>query len=323
MATRCYNSSMPIQITVSFEPEKNIAYFDIDTSAMTNAKGVAHPLYSSFRRLDGEEWDNVFALGESRTTARVTEKMSEWRHIARSVQHGMSMGHLWDIGPDDCKVQWKDADGGLYDEPRAIPGPADVVYPLGITAINDFLRVGDPCYSWKESKDTQVSVLPGQWTFELTARDDAKNGMANGHRPARLVAYNADAGPLDMQALLTTSKPHAICGVDSATCGFMFDEPMPSGATAKDKWYDAVIDPLLDDEKGGPNANFAPELHAVVAATFYGDGGYPMFVQYNDQGQAIALALVTDPGDPLVKQNPYIDRDFEEDNDLEEDGMGL
>ena len=312
---------MPIQITISFEPEENLAYFDIDTSTMVNAKAVAHPLYSAFRRLDGQEWDDLFALGRTLTASRVTERMSEWRHVARSIEHGMSMGHLWDIGADDSDVQWKDANGVLYDNPRSMPGPADVVYPLGTTPINDFIRVGDPCYSWKESKDTQLSVLPGNWTFELTARDDAKDGMANGHRPARMVAYNADAGPLNIEALLTSAKPHAICGVDSATCGFMFDEPMPSGEKAKDKWYQAVTDPIVDREDTGPSVNFAPELHAVIAATFYGDGGYPMFVQYNDAGQAIAVALVTDHGDPLVKQNPHIEREMDE--DLEEDGMGL
>lgn len=313
---------MPIHITVSFEPQDNVTFFDIDTSAMTNSKGVASALYSAFRRLDGEEWDNLFALGETRTSARVTDNLSSWRHVARSIEHGMGCGHLWDLLPDDCEVQWKTADGMMYDNPRNIPGPEDVVHALGTTTISNFLRVGDPCYSWKEFNDTEVPVLPGQWTFEMTVRDDAKDGMANGHRPARLVAYNADAGPLDMKTLLTSAKPHTSCGVDSATCGFMFDEQIPNPGPKKDAWYNSIIDPIIDREnEGPPSANFAPDLHAVIASTFYGDGSYPMFVQYNDAGQAIAVALVTDHGDPLVKQNPHIEREY--DDDLEEDGMGL
>lgn len=318
--TQCYNGAMPIQITVAFEPENNIAYFDIDTSAMTKVDGVTYPLSNAFPNLNDEEMDNLFALDEDQRTTRVTEKMSEWRHLARRIQHNMKSGHLWDISAEDCKVQWKDTDGIGYDNPNDIPAPADVVHTLGTTAINDFVRVGDPCYDWKESEDTHLPVLPGQWTFELTARDDAKDGMANGHRPARMVAYNADIGPVDIEALLSSAKPHAICGVDSATCGFLFDEPVPKSSTAaKDKWYETIIDGVHDKDNKGPNATFAPDLHAVIASTFYGDGGYPMFVQRNEQGQAIAVVLVTDHGDPSLKNNPNIEHDYD---DLDEDGPG-
>lgn len=299
---------MPLQITVSFEPENNIAYFDIDTGLMSNAKGTAYPLSNAFRHIKDDELDALFELGNPQTTARVTTKMSEWRHLAKIVQHNMSMGHLWELDAEDCKVQWKDDKGTAYEEPKAIPAPADVVYPLGTTAINQFVRVGDPCYSWSESEDTHLPVMPGQWTFELTARDDAKDGMANGHRPARMVAYNASAGPIDIDALLANEKPHAICGVDSATCGFMFDAPMPSGTTAKDQWYGAIVDAIHDAEKSGPNVAFAPDRHAVIASTFYGDGGYPMFVQRNEEGQAIAVVLVTDHGDPALKNNPHMEQ---------------
>lgn len=311
---------MPLNITVSFEPNKNLVYFDIDASAVINAKDIGHPLLSAFRNLDDIEMDDLLALGDPETSVRVTENLSQWRHVARAVERSLEMGHLWGIGSADSSIQWKDAQGIAYDKPHAIPGPPDAVHSVGTTAINDFLRVGDPCYDWKESKDAHLSVLPGQWTFELTTRDDSEHGMANGHRPARLVAYNADAGPLNMEKLLTSAKPHAICGVDSATCGFMFDAPMPSGAAAKDKWYDAVIDGVHEQkDERAPNVHFAPELNAVIATTFYGDGSYPMFVQYNEQGQAVAVALVTDPGDPLVKQNPHIERGF----DGDENEMGL
>lgn len=307
---------MPIQITITFEPTKNIAYFDIDTVAMLNAEAVSYPLSRAFKRLDGDELNNFFKLGIKLSKTRVTESMSDWRHVARSIAHQLRAGYLWDLSPEDCTIQWKDTQGFFYEEPNAIPDVSDIVHTLGTTIISDFLRVGDPCYAWRDSKDTQVPVLPGEWTFEVTLRDDNKNGMGTGHRPARLVAYNAEAGPLNIETLLTGFNPHAYCSVDSATCGFMFDEPMPSSTIEKNKWFNAVMAPILNDDTR-TNASFKPELHAVIPATFLGDGSYPMFVQYNEQGQAIAVALVTDYGDPLMKQNHHMKRDFKDEQDVD------
>ena len=56
----------------------------------------------------------------------------------------------------------------------------------------------------------------------------------------------------------------------------------------------------------------------MVASTFSGDRGYPIFAQYNAQGRAIAVAVVTDPHDPLLAQNPYVERmDYDEEDEIE------
>ena len=297
---------MSLHITISFDASKNLAYFDIDTTCMGNPDGIAYPLSHAFSNFTGPELDNLFKLNKELSHIKATTSLSNWRYVAKSIQRGVSMGHLWDLAPDDSRVQWKDAQGCVYEKCSDIPGFADAVHSLGNIELKEFLRTGDPSYNWNDLKATQVCVLPGTWAFELTTRDDNTSGMGNGHRPARLVAYNEGSGPLNMDALLVSSKYHALCDVDSATCGFIFDAPMPNVPAEKDKWYDAVIDPILDAEKLTPSVNFSPELNCVMASTFDGDGSYPMFVQYNEEGQAIAVILVTDLADPLLIKNPYI-----------------
>ena len=310
---------MPLKITVSFEPQNNLVHFDINAAVIADSNSLPQLLYMAFSRLSPEQEAALDTIADG-GRATITDSLSEWRHRAHSIARGFKSGHLWGMPAEDCIINWHDEKGNAHDSPVDIPGPADATHALGTTEIHNFLRVADPCYKWKESNDSHVLVQPGQWTFELTTRDDQAHGMGNGHRPARMVAYNADAGPLDMQALLTTSKPLAMCGVDSALAGFFFDVPVPADGPAKDAWYDRVTDGVLEKEEDdfSPPAYFAPKHNAVVASTFYGDGGYPIFAQYNAQGRAIAVAVVTDPHDPLLAQNPYVERmDYDEEDELE------
>lgn len=307
---------MPLKIALSFEPKDNLVLFTIDAASIAAPRSAPHLLSMSFSHLEPEDYEALDALGKG-GQATIASSLSEWRHRAACIARSFNVGHLWDMAPEDCAVHWFDEQGTQHTSPQTIAGPADTVHALGSTEIREFLRVADPCYQWKESNDAHVLVQPGQWAFEATLRDDQKNGMGNGHRPARLVAYNT-AEPLDMHALLTTSKPLATCSVDSALAGFFFDTPVPADGPAKDAWYDKVTDGVRDQEDDlAPPAYFGPEHHAVVASTFYGDGGYPVFAQYNAQGQAIAVAVVTDRQDPLLLQNPHMQRmDYDEEDEL-------
>lgn len=310
---------MPLKITVAFEPQENLVLFTIDAANLSTPRSAPHLLCMSFSHLEPEEYEAMDALGQ-RGQATVACNLAEWRHRASCIARSFEVGHLWDMAPEDCAIDWHDEQGNQHASPKTIAGPADIVQALGSTEIREFLRVADPCYQWKESNDAHVLVQPGQWSFEMTMRDDQKHGMSNGHRPARLVAYNADVGPLDMQALLTTSKPLARCSVDSALAGFFFDVPVPANGPAKDAWYDSVTDGVLRQEDNlAPPAYFGPERNAVVASTFYGDGSYPIFAQYNEQGQAIAMAVVTDRHDPLLLQNPHLQERMDYEDEIDTD----
>lgn len=194
---------MPLTVTVSFDPSRNIARFELDTSSMSTTQNMSSVLMSTFEHATDEDWDNLSALEEGTITGLdIPINLSSWRHQSHKIQRSLELAHFWDIPQEDCAVLWKTEDSSCYNEVNDIPGPEDTVHKVGTATINDFIRVGDPCYKWNEFKDTHLEVLPGAWTFELTSRDDNTHGMGNGHRPARLVAYNHDAGPIDVEALI-------------------------------------------------------------------------------------------------------------------------
>ena len=167
--------------------------------------------------------------------------------------------------------------------------------------LSNNVRVSDPCYTddvWCKTRLTDV--YPGEYNVHIEKSDEG----GWGNRVSRLTVIHK--GYIMECEDETNWSEHSEIGVDSGQAGifcetsYRNDELVPSITTPEsdfslgnyrkddetgEKWYEAMCKFTLDKEQWGSYDT------GVVSSSGYGDGGYPLEVVRNDDGEIVGMRI--------------------------------
>lgn len=154
--------------------------------------------------------------------------------------------------------------------------------------------VGDPCYVLKDSDESRPKDLGKDWHdicrrfFSRSGYDEAQREWSRWNNDLDRAMFDSDG----WKALMEKWK----------------DEPPRSPASAPE--FDAFIrtfreeyqakNPFVPSDKDKGFANFTHDLGhggmGTMVNTFYGDGSYPVYIEYGEGGRPRRVLIDFDPG---------------------------
>lgn len=144
----------------------------------------------------------------------------------------------------------------------------------------------DPCYSDADRLAANIpNVLNGTWTVDADISDEGSCG--------KRVAIVTIAHEDHLTSRMTFETFEADCGVDSGQFGFfdgdLWDRDGRGQGDSQDKasFYGQCCDITLGTEQGGVTTI----VPGYVSSSGFGDGGYPVEVARNTQGQVIGVRV--------------------------------
>ena len=164
--------------------------------------------------------------------------------------------------------------------------------------LSEKVRVSDPCYDndvW--CKTNLTNVYPGEYNVEVETSDEG----GWGERISRLSVIHK--GYIMECNDESNWEEHSEIGVDSGQAGifcessYRNDEIVPSITTpdsdfvlpyndnSGDAWYEAMCKFTLTGDRWGLYDT------GVVTSSGFGDGGYPLEVVHNDDGEIVGMRI--------------------------------
>lgn len=189
--------------------------------------------------------------------------------------------------------------------------------------LSENVRVSDPCYDndvWCKTRLTDV--YPGEYNVEVEKSDEGNWG----NRVSRLTVIHK--GYIMECADESSWEEHSEIGVDSGQAGIFCESSYRndemadrittppndfkiSGKSEGDLWYEKMCNFTLSENQWGLYDT------GVVTSSGYGDGGYPLDVVRNDDGQIVGMRITYIFPEDEEEENDYCDECGAE---LESDG---
>lgn len=186
--------------------------------------------------------------------------------------------------------------------PGSIPGPGATLMLNNFIAVKEIgtfqiisgkVRATDPCYDLETwCAGTVENVLPGEYVASVvTTKDEIFNLESD--RVGELFAIHKNY----INKQLAFYELDLRCCVDSGQFGFFDLDKYPKILGDKryndmvwNEFYREKICPLTCDMTGDRGIRDGGTIDfGCVSSSGYGDGGYPVFAAYNDEGKVIAL----------------------------------
>lgn len=182
----------------------------------------------------------------------------------------------------------------------------DTVAPLGSFKVESSqIRVTDPCYE-NEGSAIFLKATPGVWQASTLIGPTAWN-----RRNKELRIWHES----ETEAVFTENETAFVrhpkyAGVDSGQCGFFDASKFPDDTAqfecAEGTFYGRCCDTTGKEDSSAVGGGVLPDGVGVLTSSGYGDGGYSVFVLYDDGGSAVAAVIY------------FISDDDEDDSDPEE-----
>ena len=169
---------------------------------------------------------------------------------------------------------------------------------LGTVDFGSKVYASDPCYTadtWCLVK--LENVLPGEYRCYAVIEDTGSWGDRVSHLYAVHSDYILDRNQLE--------PVEGDVGVDSGQCG-LYDADYFLQTRDNEDWYWAVCD--VTGERSGYTGGVYQDK-CVVSCSGYGDGGYELSVQRDDDGKIVAMDI-----------DFFVEEDFEREKEKEKDG---
>ena len=248
--------------------------------------------------------DAVYDQFNSQQPATFRVPLAAWRHFLRSLIHGYDTAvKVFGYTGDALEFALGDQRFTTEAVVPELPSRQELVGTFELSSGQ--LLATDPCYE-NINDGVVVPALPGRWTARTLLRDE-RNGYSVALLAVAHESFQGDA--LDIGGY--GGERVGVAGVDSGQCAF-FDlarYPRDAGEFTNDDgtFYSRCCEASQCESDGyGATGTFPTRVvpEGVVSRTFIGDGGYGVYVQKNEQGQAIAACLVFD-----YRLDPYADQD--------------